>query len=320
VDYNIITLTNMVPVSNTLAATTVPAYYQYDVSSNAIAVSFLLYNLSGNVNLVARKGFPLPDTNSGADYYYISQNPGTIDETITISSNSTPVALSPGRWYLGVFNADVNPVNYTIEAVELTPTVIVLTNDERFTTNFTSLQSQETFFQFVITNAPAGALFELFGMNGDADLTLDNNTLPFAPPFFAVSANPGTNDEQIVIRTNQLGTISGTWYLGAPNETASNVTFTIHAVVTDTNGLLVSAVPIVPVVVIPGGPGTGPTLTWPSVSGECYEVDSSTDLVNWTPLPNMPVTAFGITTTVTDPNPITGTPARFYRIIQVVCP
>jgi hypothetical protein len=252
-------------------------------------------------------------------------NPGTNDEIITISSNSAPVALSAGRWYLGVFNNDIAPVNYTIEAVILTPTIIPLTNDQRLTmTNVTPLASQETFFSFDITNAPAGALFELYGLSGNVDLTLDFNTLPFSAPFFASSANSGTNDEQIVIRTNTTGpaNLNGFWFLGAPDQASSNVTYTIHAVVTDTNGLLVSALPIQPVVTLPVGGGVGPTLTWNAVTGECYDVYSSPDLINWTLLPifPMPISAGGPTIAVTDPTPITGIPARFYRITQVVCP
>jgi hypothetical protein len=322
VDYNITTLTNLVPVTNTLAATTVPHYYQYDVSTNAVAVAFLLYNLSGNVDLVAQRGPPLPTETS---YNYISANPGTNDETILISSNSTPVALAPGRWYLAVYNHDVSPVTYTIEAAELVPTLIVLTNDQRLTmTNESLLAAQETFFQFDITNAPAGALFELYNLSGSVDLTLDFNTLPFAAPFFMESASPGTNGQQIVIRTNLLGTnLTGVWYLGTPNQVTSNVTYTIHAVVTDTNGLLVSAIPINPVVTVPVGGPTGPTLTWNTVNGECYDVEYATNLISpvvWTPLPGMPVQASGTTLSVTDPTPITGIPFRFYQIIQTNCP
>ena len=45
VDFDITTLTNLTPLSNNvLAATTVPRYYQYDVSSNALAVAFELFN------------------------------------------------------------------------------------------------------------------------------------------------------------------------------------------------------------------------------------------------------------------------------------
>jgi hypothetical protein len=138
-------------------------------------------------------------------------------------------------------------------------------------------------------------LFELYNLSGNVDLTLDSNTIPFSPAFFAESANPGTNDEQIVIRTNlspggRASTASGTW--ACRTRLPATVTFTIHAVVTDTNGLLVSAIPISPVVTVPIGGGTGPTLTWGTVNGECYDVLYATNLASpivWTPLPGMPV-------------------------------
>ncbi len=58
------------------------------------------------------------------------------------------------------------------------------------------------------------------------------------------------------------------------------------------------------------------------MNGECYEVDSSPDLINWTPLPIFPnpITAAGSMISVTDPNPLAGVPMTFYRIMQVQCP
>jgi subtilisin-like proprotein convertase family protein len=321
---NITPLFNLTPVTGTiLPITTQPNYFYFDVPAATPAATFLLYNLSGNVDLYAIKGLPLPTQSS---FNYDSVNPGTNDDIITIAPNSLPVPLSTGRWYLGVFNDDVAPVNYTIEAVILTPTIIPLTNDQRLTmTGVTPLASQETFFSFDITTAPAGALFEIYGMSGNVDLDLDFNTLPYTAMFFASSTNPGTNDEQIVIRANTPpagATLNGLWYLGAPSQVSSNVTYTIHAVVTDTNGLLVSAVPIQPVVALPVNLTTGPTLTWNTVTGECYDVYYSFDLINWTLLPifPMPVNAGGTTISVTDPAPITGVPAKYYKIVQVVCP
>ena len=270
------TLQNLVPVSSNLAAiSTVPQYYQFYVNASTPPVSFLLYNLTGNAELVASQGYPLPTTSS---FNYISANPGTQSDDITVTSTSAPVPLSPGWWYLGVYNTGTaSPLNYTIEAAVLSPTILTLTNDQRFTTNMSPLAAQETFYQFDITTAPDGALFELYNLSDNVDLALDEAALPYAPPYFGFSANPGTTDQQIVIRTNTTGpaNLNGLWYLATPNA-QSNVTYTIHAVVTGTNGLLVSAVPISPMVTLPVGGGTGPTLTWYAVNGEChYEVDSS---------------------------------------------
>ncbi len=327
VDFDITILTDTVPLLSTIQPiSTQPRYFQFNVPPVLPAgVAYLLYNLSGNADLVVSRGFPLPTLTS---HNYISANPGTNSEFITVSSNTAPVPLSAGAWYLGVYNNDTATVTYTVEAASLIPAIIVLTNNERLTmTNVTPLQAQETFFQFNITNGTGGALYEVYGMNGNVDLVLDSNTLPFSPAYFASSMNPGTNNEQIVVRTNTPAPLSlaGTWYLAAPSQAGGNVTYTIHAVVTDTNGLLVSALPITPVVTLPPpgvGALNGPTLTWPAVNGECYEVDYSTDLVNWFPLPIFPnpVQAFGPTIAVVDPNPITGAPMTFYRIIQVKCP
>ena len=77
-------------------------YFAFDVSSNAVEATFQLLQLSGNADLVVRKGPPLP-TLFSSDYG--SFNTGNEDENIYVLTNSQPVPLSPGRWYLGVFNA-----------------------------------------------------------------------------------------------------------------------------------------------------------------------------------------------------------------------
>ena len=322
VDFDITTLTNGVPRTNdVLAATAIPRYYQYDVSTNATAVAFELFNLNGNVDLVARRGPPLPDETS---FDYISANPGTSNETILVSSNSAPVVLTPGRWYLGVFNNDVNPVTYTIEAIEGgQPIIIPLTNGVAFTTNVPPGPDLNLFFEFDITNSPTAALFELYNLNGNVDLDLQSNSLPFAPPFFASSTNPGTNREEIVIRTNTPdlgGSVNGTWFLGVPNNDTSNVTFTIRAVVA-TNGMLISGVPINTGVTAPGpGSTNGPTLTWPTVPGEMYEVQETPTLFPTAWVTIVTITATGPTTIFTIPTPVTGIPAQFYRIVQIPVP
>jgi hypothetical protein len=317
VDFDITTLTNAVTLTNTLAATTLPRYYQYDVSSNAVAVAFELLRPNGDVNLVARRGPPLPDELS---FDYQSAKPGTNNEAIVVVTNSTPVPLTPGRWYLGVFNHATNNVTYGIRATEYgPPNVIDLTNGVPFNFNSDPGPAVTNFFRFVIDQTNTAALFELYNLAGDVDLTLQRGKLPYNAPFFALSANTGTNGEQIVIRTNVLGTdINGDWFLGVPNNALSNVSYTIRAVVA-TNGILESGVPPEPVVVLPGGGGTnGPTLSWPTVEGELYEVQVSSDLVTWVTVAT--ITGTGGVVSWTDLTPIAGQPARYYRIIQIPVP
>ena len=62
-------------------------------------------------------------------------------------------------------------------------------------------------------------------------------------------------------------------------------------------------------------PGLGLTVYWSSVPGDTYEVDYSTDLLNWTK-----AVSFKATTTqssFTDFTPMTNRPGRFYRLQQV---
>lgn len=112
----IIPLLNSIPYFNTnsgVAGTN--EYYRYTVSSNAQRAHFEILSPSGDVTLVARKGLPLPDN---ASFDYRSANPGTSDELIVLFTNSVPVGLSPGDWYLTAVNVSGGPVTYAIRATE----------------------------------------------------------------------------------------------------------------------------------------------------------------------------------------------------------
>lgn len=253
VDFNITALTNGVPYNDTLATNGSIRYFSFNVAStNAYEATFQLLHMNGNADLVVSKGLPLP-TLTSADYG--SFNSGNANENIYVLTNSTPVPLSPGMWYMGVFNRDTHAVNYTIEAQELdlsptsttNMTLIELTNGVPF--NFTAGPGAAltNFFYFPVTNTVAitngvfitnyvGSIhFELYNLTGNGDLTVQTNAPPFAPPFFQSSDEPGTIPEFIQIRTNSaLTNLAATWYLGVPNETTNLIHYTIIAVI-DTN-------------------------------------------------------------------------------------
>ena len=256
VDFDITTLSNGVPVSGVLKTNDSERYFAFDVSSNAYEATFQLLHLSGNADLVVRKGPPLP-TLFSSDYG--SFNTGNEDENIYVLTNSLPVPVSPGRWYLGVFKRDAGPVAYTILAKELDravpPAIIDLTNRVPFNftagpgaalTNFFRFNVTNTFF--LVTNAASGLStnavttntlssihFELYNLSGNGDLTVQTDAPPFAPPFFESSQQPGRAAELIYIRTNSVLTnLIAQWYLGVPNNETNLITYTIVAVL-DTN-------------------------------------------------------------------------------------
>ena len=245
VDYDILGLTNGLVTNGVFSGVltneySAVRYFSFDVSSNAYEATFQLLQLSGNADLVVRKGVPLPDL-SGADYG--SFNNGTVDENIYLLTNSSPVPLSAGRWYLGVINRDGTPVHYSVLAKELdltnnVPAVITLTNDVPFTWTAGPGADLTNFFLFQPTNAVVGGStvplhglrFELYNLSGNGDLTLQTNLLPPAPPWFQTSQNPGTDPELIFVYTNSVLTnLAASWYLGVPNHEVTNITYTIIA-------------------------------------------------------------------------------------------
>ena len=235
VDFNITTLSNAVPLTNSLAAIGLPRYYQFDVSTNAVVAAFEILAADGNVDLVVSRAPTLPTLNQ---FDYVSANPGSNTEAIVIRTNSAPVPLSAGRWYAGVFNQDTKTVNYIIRATETgPPTIIVLSNG--IPVNFQSGPgvALTNFFEYTVDQTNAAVLFELYNLNGNVDLLVQRDNLPLGQSYLVGSFNLGTNGEQIVLRTNLLGTnINAQWFLGVPNNEITNVSYTIRAVVS-TNGI-----------------------------------------------------------------------------------
>ncbi|MEI6077722.1 MAG: LamG-like jellyroll fold domain-containing protein, partial [Verrucomicrobiota bacterium] len=237
VDYDITGLTNGVPYAATLTTNDALRYFSFNVSSNAYEATFQLLKLSSNADLVVRKGVPLPWL-TNADYG--SFNVSNLDESIFVLTNSSPVPLSAGTWYLGVVRRSSGPVDYTVLAKELDalpPTIIELTNG--VPVNFTAGPgaAHTNFFHFAVTNMVVngvtnqGLRFELYNLTGNGDLTVQTNALPLSPPFFQLSQNSGLSSEMILLHTNSaLTNLTADWYLGVPNNEATNISFTILAV------------------------------------------------------------------------------------------
>jgi hypothetical protein len=327
--FDITTLTNCeLLVSNVVGVADIPHYFQFDVPTDGTnvlqSVSFWLSGAPCGVQVVLSDHLPLPDL---SQFDYISQGPCTNDLIVMFVTNSTPAA----RWYVGVFNSDPTNVTFSIQACAAPlPLIIPLTNGIPFVVASTTDTNaaapgppQRLFFDFLITNSVPGALFELYNVSGNADLVLQRDVPPMMTPYFGTSFSTGTTPEQIVLRTNSALPASyyqpdlrGHWYLGLFNNGRSNVAYTIRAVLPDTNGLLVSGQPLL-VSIMPPAPPRGLVLSWNSVVGERYLVQSTPSLAapaTWTSLASI-VATNTLTTFEVLPLP-TGT--SFYRIIQGV--
>ena len=235
VDYDIITLSNSVPVGGFMNTNDAARYFAFDVTSNGVEATFQVLKISSNVDLVVGQGVPLPTLTRTA---YGSFNAINADENIYVLTNSAPVPLAAGRWYLGVFKRVAEPATFSVLAKELNPplpNIIPLANNVPFNYTTGPGVALTNFFRFTVSNSPASMRFQLYNLSGDGDLTVQTNAAPLAPPFYASSQQPGRGVELIFLQTNSVLTnLNAQWYLGVPNHETNAINYTIVASI-DTN-------------------------------------------------------------------------------------
>ena len=236
---NITPLTNGVALSATNANNGLFDYYSFNVSTNAIGVSFILTNLTDNLQLVARKAPQLP---TRTQFAYASTNNGIQPEVINIDLTSQPVPLTPGTWYLGVYPAVTNPaalvpLPYTILALESAGVVTALTNGIPFDGTVTNA-GEVAYFSLDITEDPAVASFVLTNLTGNASLYLRRG-LPLPSPtiYDYASTNAGTAFEEIIVTpgSQPVRLTTGRWYLTVVPEDPAPVNFTVIATYSPNN-------------------------------------------------------------------------------------
>jgi hypothetical protein len=230
------------------------------------------------------------------------------------------VPLTPGTWFLSVYNANAtNTVYYSVIATYSTtpPIIIALTNgiNPSGTNFFTAPPGPDiaTFYSYIVptNNSTNGSIvtnlqFVLTNLSGDVDLMVGLDGLPSAQNSTG-SFNPGIQDETVTLTTNSsLPSLAGTWYLAIPNNDANNVTFQI-LVSTNVTTSAPTALQFSSVTISNGQI----TLCWLSVPGQHYTVEASSDLVNWTAA--FSATATSTTTCYTEPLSMN---QRFYRLLS----
>ncbi|MFN7139243.1 MAG: proprotein convertase P-domain-containing protein, partial [Limisphaerales bacterium] len=317
-DFTIIDLTPGVPVSGiSPSGPLVTTFYRFEISQDNPSAWFEIFDLDGDVDLFARRGaFPTPSTYDAA-YTEVGDEP----EFISITKATFPPTLN-GTWYLGVFNKENFDVNYTILA-DVAPVPPSATNIIQLISGVPTNGVAATgntltnFYSFVIDQTNSSVLFELFNLTGNADLLVRKDNLPSLTEYDWSSTATGTANEQLVLSTNgAMPVLNGTWYLAVVNNEAVDVDFTIHAVVSGTNGVLVSGQPL-QIISGPTIEGNSVKFEWNSVPGQTYEVQVSTDLITWTTEATVTATA-SVYEYISAP--IDGEPMRFYRIVQVPAP
>jgi subtilisin-like proprotein convertase family protein len=237
-------------------------YYVFNVSSNSFQAKFETFNVSGNVDLFLTRDICLTNfatyNPAVAPYPYASTNLGLVPEFICLGTNSGPVPLGPGDWYLAVVNREpVNNVLYCVRATEL-----YTTNFTRVTNSLAVCRTVDTgsidYFVVPVATNTVLELFEVFNIDplGNVDLFLSRdpcltNFSTFDPSLATypyASVNPGNTPECISLSTNSapvpLG--PGDWYVAVVNRSARPVPY-CFSTTPFTNNPYVSLTQAVPV-------------------------------------------------------------------------
>lgn len=327
---NVAALSNAIPVNGGLTNNGVIDYYYIDITNQVSSLALSLTNLSGNVDLFVRAGLPLPTADS---FDFASTNAGTADEVILLSGDRTPQLLNPGRWFLAVVPRDPLPVTYTVLANFTLPDTNVrflidsVPQPESVVGGPTNLLYRfEVPFDFT-----SRILFELYGLDGDADLFVSKDMPPDQSATVLRNIKPGVANEVIVATDAQFPQMGGTWFVQVrlPAATTNAVAFTVRAA-SRQNGLLVSDIPTVITYNFPTAAGQTPFITWNAVPGELYQVQTTPDLsatpLVWRPevppavvtgesgLALIPFAPMNVTTNYLSSGTI------YYRVIQIPNP
>ncbi len=304
-------LTPGVTEVNTLQPSPHWKYYTYEVTTNTLVSLIQATPLDGDIGLYIRKD----NTNrlfwpTLSLFDAASDNSGLVAEQILLSSNSTPAVLTPGLWYIGVYNAGTNEVNFNLDIFEYTQSPPFLVNGVA-ATNLVPVNTMDYYWFVVATNAYK-TLFETFNATGNVDLYVRRGLPNPSPDLYDYAGtNGGATNESITILTNAtpVALAPGLWIVGVSNADTVPVGYSIRATqfVTASTNRWVDDIHL--------GVTNGMIyITWASTVGTKYRVDGCTNIITpvWTTVTNI-ASATATKTTVAVP---LSSGLRYFRILE----
>lgn len=302
-------------------------YFFVETCPGVISAEIILTgsNVVDRVELLAdQTGLPTGDPDRD-DYTRLrnSQTPSGGSSGLavfTLTTNSPAGApLQPGkRFYLAVRNRFLDDTNrYTLRvrfegAGNCTVTQPVRINraapQSGTLSGFSALEMEEgDLFEVEVASAPQKLTLNL-AAEDDAQIVLSKDVPPTRDSFDYRGDSPGSGVEHLVVEpSSTIALTPGTWYARVLNNTLHPITYTLTAtgdILDDTETIILSLV----------DSGSELALVWQGVAGADYEVQISSDLVQWTLFSYVT----GISDTITAPlvglDPREG--SRFFRVLR----
>jgi hypothetical protein len=146
--------------------------------------------------------------------------------------SSAPPLLPGARYYLGVQNLNAATVGFAFAVDFGAINVMTLNDGVPFAGNNAGPLLATDFYRYVVDPGAVRAQFEIQAATGDMTLVARQGMpLPTLYDFDYVSANPGTNDEQIVVYdySSPVSLSPGEWFLAAVNVSGEPVAYSIKA-------------------------------------------------------------------------------------------
>jgi len=312
---SLIVLTNGIPYAGAVNSNSI-AYFAFDVTNGVNFDTNLLFDCSQNLNLLFNQT-ALPVGSQLGDYTLLTN---VLNGTNVLAAGTAPPSFVPGaRYFLGVQNTNSVAASFTIEI--FTNNVTAGTNPIFHlgaTVTSAVISNAPQYYSFTVPTIATSASFDIININpatNELDLYVRHALpLPSDTTFDYEASYLGTNGEPIVVTTNSapVPLTPGTWYLAVYNyNTNSTNSYQVVATFNTSTGSTSAVVSVTGMSV-----GTNHfTLNWLAVAGGLYAVDISTNLINWTKAAD--ITAGSLIASYTDPAPIAGQGARFYRVLKL---
>jgi subtilisin-like proprotein convertase family protein len=287
-----------------------PRYFSFEVSPGMKAASIRLYNLSGDVNLVCRKGFPLP---TETDFDYCSFHPANKSEEILLFANSASAPLSPGLWYAGVINGAAASAGYTVLLTSFTddlPEIVPLANGVPHNAAASARIGATDYYKYTVGTNAVRAQFEVHSDRGGLSLVAHQGLpLPnFLPTDLAATNGPNSDALIVVYDTSSPLPLSpGEWFLAVASDLGVAEPYRITATefpVYGTNIVMTSL----------GSASNEICFSWNSLIGVRYAVQGKAALLDphWSNV-SATLTATDVSTSYCIPQ---SSPYHFFRVAE----